>query len=119
MTLTIFLNLQFDKSLADTMVKQVKNKTTLKVCLLSSYLSSLFTPFLRASRRTPHRHPSCHLPPINLSFDPPIVSPTLTNPAITTGSPQDLSLMRRRLDLHCQESHIQDGVKRDGQRATY
>jgi transcription initiation factor TFIIA small subunit len=24
--------LQFDKSLADTMVKQVKNKTTLKVC---------------------------------------------------------------------------------------
>ena len=53
------------------MVKQVKNKTTLKVCLLSSYLSSLFTLFLRAcfpSNPIGTPRVSCHIPPINFSL---------------------------------------------------
>ena len=68
---------QFDKSLADTMVKQVKTKTTLKVG--GGVVDKAWADVLLLAG------PLAHVP-----------------------------AMRRRVDVHREESVVQDGVERHG-----
>lgn len=76
---------QFDKSLADTLVKQVKTKTTLKVRLKPYYSSRNYSD-LSYERWDFH----------------------------DLGPPENLPTLRRRMDIHSQEPNFQNGVERSG-----
>lgn len=71
-------SVQFDKSLADTMIKQVKTKTTLKVSAISLALGIAETT-----------------PTFLFLFA-----------LACTGSPEDIPALRRRMDFHRHESEL-------------